>query len=143
MLICFIDAGMAKLADATALEAVGSNPVGVQISLPAQINYSNGFLSAGWGGGALYTESKRLSSIKFSSLYILRVKYAFSAPDDFLSYWYGPSISTFLPSDDPYISTMSLLPITLACISMWAGVSFRKRRSVTPGYIVASNPWGL
>ncbi len=27
---------MAKLADATALEAVGSNPVGVQILLPAQ-----------------------------------------------------------------------------------------------------------
>ena len=30
-------AGVAKLADATALEAVGSNPVGVQISPPAQL----------------------------------------------------------------------------------------------------------
>ena len=33
-----IHAGMAKLADALALGASGSNPMGVQVSLPAQFN---------------------------------------------------------------------------------------------------------
>lgn len=46
-------AGMMELADMLALGASARKSVGVQISLPAQINYSKGFLSSGEGGGAL------------------------------------------------------------------------------------------
>lgn len=49
----YLNAEVAELADAAALGAVGSNPVGVRISPSAQIIYSNGFLTVGYRAGDL------------------------------------------------------------------------------------------